>query len=396
MNSRVLLAVVAALAGLVAVGVAIAALAGGGAGGDADRPAFALDLDSCSNLGGDSARACYTRVFTAAVRGREDPRPAVAAIADQAWKQGAGLLGDCHGIMHTVGRTYARERGVNLSTLMEYLPSSDDPGCSAGFAHGMVTAIAPAIDADRPGEAARVCGSARTRYQRYSCIHGFGHAFSRVYGAGLEPALDLCRALGPQAAPDCAQGAYHDYWFAVEGVDDAPAPDEPRTDPRELCATQPREFVRACWYRGLIERRPEGFVLETAADLDGLCAGLTGLQRSGCIAGAAVIGPPDPAAQLAVCAQLQAVSDAAACVRGTKVQNLLGREDADFVGLVEHCAKLAAGARGACRRWLGRVLAVVTDGAFARTGCPRMSGAAARRQCAAGAARIDDALETFS
>src|SRR5215213_960624 len=66
-------------------------------------------------------------------------------------------------------------------------------------------------------------GRARTRYQRYSCVHGFGHAFSRIYNAGLEPALHLCHALGERAAPDCAQGAYHDYWFAIEGLDDAGA-----------------------------------------------------------------------------------------------------------------------------------------------------------------------------
>jgi len=223
-KNRLLLAMVVALLGLAAIGVAIAALAGGGRDG---RPAtergVALDLDACSNLGGDAARACYERAFTAAVRGRDDPRPVVAAISEQAWKQGAGLLGDCHGIMHTVGRTYARERKLTLATLMDFLPASDDPGCSAGFAHGLVTAIAPDIDPERPGEAARVCGSARTRYQRYSCVHGFGHAFSRIYNAGLEPALHLCHALGERAAPDCAQGAYHDYWFAIEGLDDAGA-----------------------------------------------------------------------------------------------------------------------------------------------------------------------------
>jgi hypothetical protein len=395
-KNRVLLGLVVALAGLAAVGVVIAALAGGGD----DRPALQRDvelaLDACSNLGGDAARGCYERAFTAAVRGREDPRPAVAAISEQAWKQGVGLLGDCHGIMHTVGRTYARERKLTLATLMDFLPASDDPGCSAGFAHGMVTAIAPDIDPQRPGEAARVCGSARTRYQRYSCVHGFGHAFSRISNAGLEPALHLCRALGERVAADCAQGAYHDYWFAVEGLDDAPSPPERRSDPREVCATQPREFVRACWYRGLIERRPDGFALETPADLDGLCSGLTGLQRAGCITGASVIGPPDPVEQLALCAGLADAGDAAACVRGTKVQNLLGRADADFVGLVERCAELPAGARDPCRRWLGRVLAVVTDGAFARDGCPRLRDAAARRACAAGAARADEALETFS
>ena len=97
-------------------------------------------------------------------------------------------MADCHGIMHTVGRTYAHEAGVTLGTLMLRLPQSNDPGCTAGFAHGMVTAVAPDIDAARPGEAARICGDAGTRYQEYSCIHGFGHAFMRIYGDRLGPA----------------------------------------------------------------------------------------------------------------------------------------------------------------------------------------------------------------
>jgi hypothetical protein len=52
-----------------------------------------------------------------------------------------------------------------------------------------------------------VCADAGTRYRRYSCIHGFGHAFMRINGDRLGPALDLCRGLGARAAADCAQGA---------------------------------------------------------------------------------------------------------------------------------------------------------------------------------------------
>ena len=152
-----------------------------------------------------------------------DPRPVVDTIADMAWSQGGFLLENCHGVMHTVGRRYARRAGVTLANLMNYLPQSNDPGCPAGFAHGLVTAVGPDIDASDPRRAAAVCGDAGTRYQRYSCTHGMGHAFMRIYADELRPALGLCRALGPQAAPDCAQGAYHDYWFAAIGADDAEA-----------------------------------------------------------------------------------------------------------------------------------------------------------------------------
>jgi hypothetical protein len=111
---------------------------------------------------------------------------------------------------------------------------------------------------------------------------------------------------------------------------------------------------------------------------------------------AALIGPPDPAAQLALCARLPAAADQASCARATKVQNLLGKPAARFVRIVDGCSRFAAAARAPCYRWLGRAVAVLTDGEFARAGCPRLRGALARRECGAGARTMDHALETFS
>ena len=129
---------------------------------------------------------------------RSDPRPAIAAITDASRDELRGfLLTNCHVIMHTVGRTYARDAGVTVATLMEYLPADNDPGCPAGFAHGLVTGVAPDIDPRRPREAAAVCADAGTRFRRYSCIHGFGHAFMRIYDDLLEPALELCTRARP-------------------------------------------------------------------------------------------------------------------------------------------------------------------------------------------------------
>jgi hypothetical protein len=356
------------------------------------------DEEATNELGdcrGAGARACYARAFAALVAGQDDPRPAVAAIAGSAWSEGGYLLTNCHGIMHTVGRTYARERGVTLATLMDYLPRSNDPGCTAGFAHGLVTGVAPDIDPRRRSQAATVCRNAGTRYQRYSCTHGFGHAFMRIHDERLAPALGLCRKLGSSAAADCAQGAYHDYWFAVIGADDAKLPEEAVTDPRELCGAQPGIFVRPCWYRAFVDNRPEGFQVRAPGDLDTLCAGLDGLQREACMTAASVIGPPDPAVQLQLCAGLDDPADAESCVRGTKVQNLLDYPTEAFVDLIGRC-ELVRAARGACYRWLGKTLAVLTDGEFERAGCPRLQAAPARRQCRAGAQSMNEALVTFS
>src|ERR687895_1654307 len=296
--------VAVAAASLAASGIAGVLVLGTEAG---ERPPAlrSADLRQCRGLGEDATRTCITREFQSMVRDQEDPRPAVQAIADMVRSEGGALLSDCHGLMHTVGRTYARDAGVTLGSLMDSLPQTNDPGCSAGFAHGLVTAVAPEIDVSQPRESASVCADAGTRFQRYSCIHGFGHAFMRLYEDQLEPALELCTELGPQAAPDCAQGAYHDYWFAVVGADDATLSGEAVTDPRRLCGAQPQAYVRPCWYRAFIDNRPDGFQVTAAEDMDGLCSGLAGLQRQACITAASVIGPADPAEQLRLCAHLR-------------------------------------------------------------------------------------------
>jgi hypothetical protein len=388
---------------VLALAVAIIATAGavtalvvfGGDESEGVRVARVVDPSECRRLPDDEARACYARAFRQMVRADSEPGPVVEAIADMAWSQGGFLLENCHGVMHTVGRGYAREAGVTPATLMRYLPKSNDPGCPAGFAHGLVTAVAPDIDPSEPGEAAAVCSDAGTRYRRYSCIHGFGHAFMRIYDDQLRPALGLCRALGRVAAPDCAQGAYHDYWFAVIGADDAPKPDPVVTDPRRLCGAQPEPFVRPCWYRAFVDNRPD-IGVDGAEDLEALCDGLAGLQREACMTAASVIGPPDPVAQLQICAGLGSSSDAASCVRGTKVQNLLGYPTSAYVDLISRCPVFIGMARAACFRWLGKALAVLTDGKFARDGCPRLESARARRQCRAGAGTMEAALVTFS
>jgi hypothetical protein len=387
--------VVALAVVLGAAGVAVGALT---FRSDEDRDAAtttARDPAVCEQLDPNEARPCYISAFSTQVQGEDDPRVVVQRIADRAWATGGFLLPNCHGIMHTVARDYARSEGVTLATLMDYLPQTNDPGCPAGFAHGLVTAVAPDIDAEDPGKAAAVCAEAGTRYQRYSCTHGFGHAFMRMHGDELPPALEMCRALGPSAAPDCAQGAFHDYWFAVIGVDDAELEGEAVTSPRELCAAQSAEFVRPCWYRAFVDSRPEGFAVSSRSDFEDLCGGLAGLQRQACITAASVIGPPDPEVQIGLCAEIPA-ADAESCIRGTKVQNLLGATIADYAELARTCDLFRGGTRAGCYRWLGKTISVVTDGAFGERGCRQLRDPLARRACSAGARAVDEALVTFS
>jgi hypothetical protein len=136
--------------------------------------------------------------------------------------------------------------------------------------------------------------------------------------------------------------------------------------------------------------------VDSPEHLEVLCEGLEGLQRLACITAVAVIGPPDPAVQVEICVALARPADAASCIRGTKVQNLRGSSIGDYVDLIGRCEQFGTATRRACYRWLGKTISVVTDGRFLRTGCPSLGSREARRQCAAGARSMDEALVKFS
>ncbi|HWI08237.1 MAG TPA: hypothetical protein VNT54_12080 [Solirubrobacteraceae bacterium] len=386
---RAVLAVLVAVAAAAALAL-VAVLAPPGA--EAPREASA-ELERCAGLGpGPQARACFGDAISRQIEPAADPTPVLLRVDAAMSRLGSDAASSCHVVMHTVGRRYARKHAITLATLLRYLPRTNDPGCAAGFAHGVVTAIAPAILRDGPRAAHAVCARAATRYQRYSCVHGLGHAYMRFYAEQLAPALKLCDALGADAAPDCAQGAYHDYWLAIAGQDDAERPRGAQTDVRVLCDSQPARFVLPCWYRAFIDTRPAGYQTATPQDLQRVCRETSGVQRRGCITAASVIGSPNPLRQLRVCRGL-ATRDMLPCIRGTKVQNLDAADLPNQLRVIGRCKAFAAAVRERCYEWLGKVLAVTTDGRFERTGCPRV---AQRRACERGARSYERALVTFS
>ena len=63
--------------------------------------------------------------------------------------------------------------------------------------------------------------------------------------------------------------------------------------------------------------------------------------------------------------------------------------------MIRACGGIERTARRGCYEWLGLTLAVVTNGAFRERGCTKL-GLVARRACAAGALKMNDALVTFS
>jgi hypothetical protein len=108
-----------------------------------------------------------------------------------------------------------------------------------------------------------------------------------------------------------------------------------------------------------------------------------------------VVGPPDPAVQLQLCAELEG-EEAESCIRGTKVQNLIASPAEEHVALLQGCDAFPGATGLFCYRWLGKVMAVLTDGAFIAYGCSSAPDARTRRACEQGAGEIDEPLVTFS
>jgi hypothetical protein len=338
------------------------------------------------------ARECYQRRLLALVSAADAPATELPQVDTAVEHEGGFLAENCHILMHWVGRNYALEHHVRLGTLQRYLPRTNDPGCSAGFAHGLISALGSSIRRLNPQSVAAACARSTTRYQAYSCVHGLGHAYMRAYNEELPLALRMCARLPRADVVDCAQGAFHDYWFAATGTDGLLPRGRPASA-RALCGRQPARFVRACWYRAFMESPPRS-ALSTPADLAAVCGGLRSLQREGCITGASAIfnsGRPD--LQVAGCAQLDA-PDRIPCARGVATQDLTAKPLAAKVHLVTLCDRFGR-QRSACVAWLAKALNVDTDGAFRAVGCPGVP-VRDRAPCRAGAATWRGALETFS
>ena len=340
----------------------------------------------------DRTRVCLERRLLAIVTAGGPTTSGVPRIDTAVRIAGGFVAENCHILMHWVGRNYAVDHHVTLGTLQRFLPRTNDPGCSAGFAHGLVSALAPAVRRLDPASTARVCARSPTRYQAYSCVHGLGHAYMRAYNETVPIALHQCARLPHADVVDCAQGVFHDYWFSVSGADGMLPAARPLT-PRALCGRQARAFVRACWYRSFLESPPERSIAG-AGELGSLCTGLVALQRDACITGASAwFDSGDPYGQLDGCSQLPG-ADAVACARGVATQDLLRSPLAAKVRLIRRCDRFG-NRRAPCLEWIAKALNVVADGRFLRLGC-RALPTIDRAPCHAGAASWRGPLETFS
>jgi hypothetical protein len=324
---------------------------------------------------------CYVRLLREDIERSGNPARELPRIDARVLRVGGPVAGECHVLMHQVGREFGRDHQVTLSTLQRYVPRSNDPNCSAGFGMGLVMYLGPQILRSGGASAAAACARLPTRYREYTCVHGLGHALLRAYHGALGQAVAACRRLQSRFAPDCAQGVFHDYWISLRGADGTTRPTHAATSPRVICDGR-FTYVRPCWYRYFLEQ-PLGPPIRDAADMRHACRGLRAIVRFGCISATTLVLSSDPFEQMHVCSRLRG-ADARACVRGIADQALAG-EPQRQLRLIRSCRTAD------CYAWLGRTLAVVTNGRFRCAELVR-----GRRACDEGAARSRDALVTFS
>jgi hypothetical protein len=338
-------------------------------------------LWQCEQIGRlDAQWTCYVRMLLQDIDKSGNPAAELPRIDRRAREADTSLEGMCHALMHEVGRRYGAEHHITLAKLMDYIPRSNDPTCSAGFGMGLVMYLGPQIIISGGRSALTQCMRLPTRYRSYTCVHGIGHALMRAYHGRLREAVEACRKLGPQA-PDCAQGAFHDYWISLRGADGTVLRAHGKS-PRFLCNGH-LWYVRPCWFRYFVEQAL-GPIVDSPRSIDTACAGLHRLQRYGCVSGAALSIPEDPLTQTRICTRL-AAKDASACLRGVAVQ-ALQRNPARQQALYGLCARMPRGTRSDCREWFGRTLALVTNNRFP---CKD-------KECREGAALIREPLVTFS
>src|SRR2546430_1351971 len=177
-----------ALVTLVLLAAAPAALAGGGPEGPrlgyGPQVKEARAVLFCNALAArpQAQRSCLVKQLLRLVVSTNDPAAELPRIDRYAHSSGGMLLQSCHILMHSVGQRFAARRKLSLGDLNAVLPRSNDPSCSAGFAHGLIIYLGPQLERAGPRAATAACSKVETRYRRYSCVHGLGHAYMRLAG----------------------------------------------------------------------------------------------------------------------------------------------------------------------------------------------------------------------
>src|SRR4051812_19116369 len=131
---------------LLVLAAAAVALAARDGGHGQRQPSIATAIRLCEDVASQQMRDhCYVRELLGVLDAAGDPAHEVPRIGAFAQRNGGYLAEACHMLMHGVGRAYGQEHHVRLAQLQEMLPRSNDPSCSAGFAHGLIIALGPEV-----------------------------------------------------------------------------------------------------------------------------------------------------------------------------------------------------------------------------------------------------------
>ena len=253
--------------------------------------------------------------------------------------------------MHEVGRRYGAEHHVTLGDLMDYIPRSNDPTCSAGFGMGLVDVPRPADHRER-----RTLGT--------HAVHAPADALPLVHVRARDrPRADARATTGasasrsPRAASSARRRPTARRARSTTTGSRCAAPTGPsaaRTARRRVSSATATSGTCARAGTATSSSRRSRRSSTAPASIRTACAGLRGLQRYGCVSAAALSIPEDPLEQTRICARL-AARDAGACLRGVAVQALerSNRETARAVRAVRaHAARRdgpTAGAGSAAR-----------------------------------------------
>lgn len=364
---------------LVVLVISTCLLVGCGTTGTSERRAQPATLDQrveqCSDLGvttEDPKRvtACLSEIaLPLAINAHGNPA-AIEKFSAAVNRYGdPALTSICHGAMHDVGIAVAHRERLGPADLMDVFPAKADRQCIPGYIHGLMMGINEQLVSLTPKQLIATCQKATLAEERFSCIHGLGHTYSRNAYLDTKQALKRCKKLGGHFARDCAMGAFHDRVITL-ATDTPDAARDDNASPREVCADVDALFVETCWFRAFMNASGQALI-DSPEAFRVACLGLAPKARSACYAGAVHAGPTDPFEQLAACSELPQ-ADMRGCVNGIDPHAITpdGTVNERHAELLGACETLPHPVGLACSRRIARLITAMTWGRFTARDCP--------------------------
>ena len=119
------------------------------------------------------------------------------------------VLGDCHPLMHVIGRT-AAENYPSVSQAFAH----GDPYCWSGYYHGIMEGIVDKIGIEKlPTELNNICaeipGKEKYTFDYFNCVHGLGHGIMALLDDDVFKSLNMCdNVSGDWEQNSCYSGVF--------------------------------------------------------------------------------------------------------------------------------------------------------------------------------------------